>query len=131
MRETEREAQRELSPLYHAGEAIEKRSVDNISHHVKRSAENGWATINCHRRHQRRRRKAEASGLYDIGKVSVQMELAQSADALSIHDYEEIMSNVIKGHDYLSQTDTEIAQIAARIAQDIHERWDGLGFPQS
>ncbi len=128
LRETEREAQREL--LYSVGEAIEKRSVDNISHHVKRSAEMaGQLLIATGASSEEAEKLKQAASVYDIGKVSVQMELAQSADALSIHDYEEIMSNVIKGHDYLSQTDTEIAQIAARIAQDIHERWDGRGFP--
>jgi len=127
-RDSEREAQREL--LYSVGEAIEKRSIEHTSHHVKRSAEMaGYLAILTGASVTTAEKLKQAASVYDIGKVSVQMELAQSADALSIHDYEEIMQKVIKGHDYLNQTDTEIAQLAAKIAQDIHERWDGSGFP--
>lgn len=126
--ESEREAQREL--LYSVGEAIEKRSIDEVSHHVKRSAEMaGQLAIAAGCDHEQAQALKQAASVYDIGKVSVQLELAQRADALSIHDYEEIMQKVIQGHDYLQQTDTAVAKIAAGIAQDIHERWDGSGFP--
>ncbi len=126
--ESEREAQREL--LYSVGEAIEKRSIDEVSHHVKRSAEMaGQLAIATGCDHEQAQALKQAASVYDIGKVSVQLELAQRADALSIHDYEEIMQKVIQGHDYLQQTDTAVAKIAAGIAQDIHERWDGSGFP--
>lgn len=128
-RDTEREAQREL--LYSVGEAIEKRSVDEVSHHVKRSAEMaGQLAIMSGATAEEAEKLKHAASVYDIGKVSVQMELAQRADALTIHDYQEIMEKVIQGHHYLSQTDTEIAHLAARIAQDIHERWDGSGYPK-
>ncbi|AVJ56623.1 response regulator [Idiomarina sp. OT37-5b] len=127
-RDTERAQQREL--LYSVGEAIDKRSVEQISHHVKRSAEMaGQLAIYTGASFDDAEQLKLAASVYDIGKVSVQMELAQRADALSIHDYEDIMQKVIKGHDYLNQTDTEIAHLAAKIAQDIHERWDGSGFP--
>jgi len=127
-RDIERAQQREL--LYSVGEAIDKHSVEHISHHVKRSAEMaGQLAILTGATIDDAEKLKLASSVYDIGKVSVQMELAQRADALTIHDYEEIMQKVIKGHDYLSQTDTEIAHIAAQVAQDIHERWDGTGFP--
>lgn len=127
-RDTERAAQREL--LYSVGEAIEQRSVDQLSHHIKRSAEMaGQLLILRGESSVQAEQLKQAASVYDIGKVAVQMELAERADALSIHDYEEIMQKVIQGHDYLSQTDTEIARLAAKIAQDIHERWDGSGFP--
>lgn len=127
-RDIERAQQREL--LYSVGEAIDKHSVEHISHHVKRSAEMaGQLAIFTGASVDDAEKLKLAASVYDIGKVSVQMELAQRADALTIHDYEDIMQKVIKGHEYLSQTDTEIARLAARIAQDIHERWDGTGFP--
>ncbi|MCP1338471.1 DUF3369 domain-containing protein [Idiomarina sp. M1R2S28] len=126
--ENEREAQREL--LYSVGEAIEKHSIDEISHHVKRSAEMaGQLAIFSGATQEQAEALKQAASVYDIGKVSVQMELAQRADVLSIHEYEEIMQKVIQGHDYLRQTDSAVAKVAALIAQDIHERWNGSGFP--
>ena len=77
--------------------AIEKRSIDEVSHHVKRSAEMaGQLAIAAGCDHEQAQALKQAASVYDIGKVSVQLELAQRADALSIHDYEEIVK-VIQG----------------------------------
>lgn len=126
--ENEREAQREL--LYTVGEAIDKHSIDEVSHHVKRAAEMaGQLAIFAGATYDQAQTLKQAASVYDIGKIAVQRELAQRADALSVHDYEDIMRKVIQGHEYLSQTKSTTAKVAALIAQDIHERWDGSGFP--
>ncbi|MFP3354892.1 response regulator, partial [Pseudoalteromonas sp. SIMBA_153] len=67
--ENEREAQREL--LYSVGEAIEKHSIDEISHHVKRSAEmaSQLAIFSGATQEQAEALK-QAASVYDIGKVS-------------------------------------------------------------
>ncbi|RUO80872.1 response regulator [Idiomarina tyrosinivorans] len=128
--QTERDAQREL--LYSVGEAIERHSVDSRSHHIKRSAEMAGvlARISGYSGQDIEQLK-QAASVYDIGKVAVQQELAQRTDALSVHDYQEIMERVIEGHEYLKQTGTDIASLAAQIACDIHERWDGTGYPSN
>lgn len=124
----ELEAQRDL--LYSVGEAIDKHSIEAHSHHVKRSAEMAaqLAILSGCSREEADRFKA-AAAVYDIGKITLQRELAATTDVLTVHQYEEIMRQVINGHDYFSQADSALAVIAARLAHDFHERWDGSGYP--
>jgi len=124
----EMDAQRDL--LFKVGEAIDKHSVSELSHHVKRTAEiAGQLALMSGSDAQAVERLKVAAAVYDIGKVAVQHELAKKTDVLSVHDYEEIMNRVIEGHDYLADSNSDVARIAAKIAHDFHERWDGTGYP--
>jgi response regulator RpfG family c-di-GMP phosphodiesterase len=71
-----------------------------------------------------------AASLHDVGKVHIPVELLTKADTLSDGEWVTIKTHCELGRDMLAASKLRVHQIAARVALEHHERWDGGGYPQ-
>lgn len=69
-----------------------------------------------------------ASMMHDVGKIAVPKEILYKPARLSDEEFEEVKKHVDYGYDILRNSPGEIIQIAADIAQQHHERYDGVGY---
>lgn len=111
-------------------EMIEARSKET-GHHVKRVA--AYTEILCLALGFSREeawKVSTASMLHDAGKLGVPQEILQKPARLSPEEFEKIKTHVDYGFELLRNSPGEIMQLAARIAQQHHERYDGTGYGQ-
>jgi putative two-component system response regulator len=72
---------------------------------------------------------AEAALVHDIGKLAVPMEILQKSTALSREEFALIKIHSPSGYDILSAGRGPLMTMAATIALNHHERYDGSGYP--
>ncbi len=71
----------------------------------------------------------EAARLHDLGKIAVRDAILEKADALTEEERLLMRQHTRLGSEILSHSNLPIYQIAARIAAEHHENWDGSGYP--
>ena len=69
-----------------------------------------------------------ASMMHDVGKICVPREILHKPGKLTEDEFSEIKKHVDFGHKLLENSPGEIMQIAAGIAWQHHERFDGTGY---
>lgn len=69
-----------------------------------------------------------ASMMHDVGKICVPREILHKPGRLSDEEFAEIKKHVEYGYQLLENSPGEIMQIAAVIAKQHHERYDGRGY---
>ena len=69
-----------------------------------------------------------ASMMHDIGKICVPREILHKPGKLTEEEFSEIKKHVDFGYQLLENAPGEIMQLAAGIAQQHHERFDGKGY---
>ena len=69
-----------------------------------------------------------ASMMHDIGKICVPREILYKPGKLTEAEFVEIKKHVDFGYQLLENSPGEIMQLAAKIAQQHHERFDGKGY---
>ena len=69
-----------------------------------------------------------ASMMHDVGKICVPREILHKPGKLTEEEFSEIKKHVDYGYQLLENSPGEIMQIAAEIAQQHHERYDGKGY---
>lgn len=67
--------------------------------------------------------------LHDIGKIAIPDTILQKPDRLDADEYATMKMHTIHGAEMLSNNNSEIIQMAYRIALSHHENWDGTGYP--
>lgn len=72
----------------------------------------------------------KASPMHDIGKVAIPDNILNKPGALTIEERGVIQTHTQKGYDILKGSTRSILQMAAIIAYQHHEKWDGTGYPQ-
>lgn len=70
-----------------------------------------------------------AARLHDIGKIGISDEILHSSGLLAEAEQERMKQHAVYGYQILSRLNTAFFQMAARIAVEHHERWDGSGYP--
>lgn len=65
--------------------------------------------------------------LHDVGKMSVDVAILRKQGRLDAHEMEEMMMHPVYGHQILSASDR--LRMAAEIALNHHECYDGSGYP--
>jgi response regulator RpfG family c-di-GMP phosphodiesterase len=71
-----------------------------------------------------------AAMLHDIGKLAIPNLIRRKPGRLTEDEYETMKQHTVKGAQLLLQySQSEIEQIAAEIALNHHEHWDGTGYP--
>jgi len=70
-----------------------------------------------------------AAPLHDIGKVAIPDAILNKRGPLTADEVQIMRQHVPIGEDILSDGNSELVQMAARIAATHHERWDGTGYP--
>ncbi len=116
--------------VFALGETIETRSRET-GNHVRRVAEY------C-------RRLAELAGLseedtqlvwmiapmHDLGKIGIPDAILGKPGPLSEPEFELIKSHTTIGHSILKATNCRVLNVAATVALEHHEHWDGTGYPR-
>lgn len=69
-----------------------------------------------------------ASMMHDVGKICVPREILHKSGKLTEEEFSEIKKHVDYGYKLLKNSPGEIMQLAASIAQQHHERFDGKGY---
>ena len=120
--------QREI--IYRIGEIIETRSKES-GLHVKRVA------LYCEQfarllglPDERQELLKRASPLHDIGKIGIPDAVLHKPGKLDADEWAIMKTHSQIGYDMLSGSDIELFQVAAQIALNHHEKWDGSGYPQ-
>ncbi|HMK44873.1 MAG TPA: response regulator [Dissulfurispiraceae bacterium] len=72
-----------------------------------------------------------ASPLHDIGKVGISDNILLKPGPLTPAEFEVMKTHAQIGSNVLSGSSYPYIQIAASIALNHHERWDGTGYPRS
>ena len=122
------ETQREL--LLVLGEVVENRSQET-GKHVYRVAEIAHLLA---LEYGLNREQAEilktAAPMHDIGKVGIDDSILHKPGKLNSAEFEIMKTHAEIGHHILTRIDRPLLSIAARIAYEHHENFDGSGYPQ-
>lgn len=112
------------------GEVIESRSHETANH-VRRVAEYTYLlAVKYGMSEQEAMLLRFASPMHDAGKIGIPDAVLHKPGRLT---HEEIMlmhGHTILGFDILRKSQRQILQMAAVVAHEHHERWDGQGYPQ-
>ncbi|MBN2811916.1 MAG: HD domain-containing protein [Spirochaetales bacterium] len=71
----------------------------------------------------------EAAQLHDLGKIAIPDGILEKTDALSAKEQKIMKSHTHQGAEILSFSSLPLYRLAARIAAEHHENWDGSGYP--
>jgi len=71
-----------------------------------------------------------ASSMHDLGKIGIPDNILLKAGPLSKDEYEFMKTHTTMGEQILSGSDYPEIQLAASVALNHHERYDGGGYPR-
>lgn len=72
-----------------------------------------------------------ASAMHDVGKIGIPDAILLKPQALTREEFETIKQHTVIGEKILRGSSHPMLQMAASIALNHHERWDGTGYPNS
>ena len=87
------------------------------------AAELGWAKDQCEMLRL-------AAPLHDVGKVATPDSILLKEGPLTDDEFAVMRQHPKFGHEVLSMSDYPVMAMAARIALNHHERWNGGGYPR-
>jgi response regulator RpfG family c-di-GMP phosphodiesterase len=71
-----------------------------------------------------------AAPMHDVGKVGIPDRILNKPGRLSDDEFAIMKTHAVLGHAILCKSKQRIMQVAARVALQHHERWDGTGYPR-
>ena len=71
-----------------------------------------------------------AAPMHDTGKLGVPQSILQKPGPLDVEEWKTMKTHPRVGHDILARSDSPVFRMAALIALQHHEKWDGSGYPQ-
>lgn len=111
------------------GEAIETRSGET-GNHVKRVAKLSALLARLQGLSHREVEMIEIiSPMHDVGKISVPEAVLDKPGKLTAAEWEIMKNHTTAGYNLLKSGNGDITNLAAIIANEHHERWDGAGYP--
>ncbi|MEN4053686.1 MULTISPECIES: HD domain-containing phosphohydrolase [Sulfurimonas] len=123
-----RETQKEI--IFTMGAIGEIRSKET-GNHVKRVAEYSKLLAKyCGIDNYYAEMLKEASPMHDIGKIGIADSILNKPSKLTFEEKEIMNTHTTLGYDMLRHSDKELLQIAATIAYEHHEKYDGSGYPR-
>ena len=128
LREEIEETQR--STIYLLGEAVERRSKETGAH-VKRVGELSallGRLVGMSERDVEFLR--QAAPLHDVGKIGIPDRVLNKPGKLDGEEWGTMQTHSQIGFELLSKSDKRVLQLAAIIAHEHHESWDGGGYPR-
>ncbi len=72
----------------------------------------------------------EAAPMHDIGKIGIPDAVLLKPGKLDADEWKIMQSHVDIGAEILGDDDSSLLQMAASIARNHHEKWDGSGYPR-
>lgn len=112
------------------GEAIETRSGET-GNHVKRVAMLSALLAKLKGLSHREIEMIEIiSPMHDVGKIAVPEAILDKPGKLNAEEWEVMKRHTTAGYNLLKTSHGDLTNLAAIIANEHHERWDGKGYPQ-
>jgi putative nucleotidyltransferase with HDIG domain len=71
----------------------------------------------------------QAAPLHDLGKIAIPDHVLLKPGRLTSEEFEVVKTHAVLGARVLAEGETELLQVAERVARSHHERWDGAGYP--
>ena len=71
----------------------------------------------------------QASPMHDIGKVAIPDSILTKPGKLDADEMIQMKSHAQKGYELLKTSDRPLLKMAATVALEHHEKWDGTGYP--
>jgi len=72
-----------------------------------------------------------AAPLHDVGKIAIPDSILLKPGRLEPEEYEVVKTHAVLGARVLSDSSSEVLDVAEQIARSHHERWDGDGYPDA
>ena len=111
------------------GDVVETRSHET-AYHVDRVAEFAWLLARrCGMDDQEASDVRIAAPMHDVGKIGIPDTILNKPGALTPDEITVMKSHTTIGHSIFSQSRLPVLTLAAQIALNHHERWDGNGYP--
>ncbi len=70
-----------------------------------------------------------AAPMHDVGKIGIPDAVLLKKGRLNDWEWEIMKKHTIIGYEILKDSSSELLQMAAIVALDHHEKWDGTGYP--
>lgn len=112
------------------GQVVEKRYIDD-PYHIKRVAEMSYilATKIGLEKEEAKTLKI-VSPMHDVGKIGISDAILLKPGKLTTEEFEIMKEHTTIGFNILKDTNKKTLDIAASVAYEHHERWDGNGYPR-
>ncbi|MDA0148494.1 HD domain-containing phosphohydrolase [Vibrio sp. LaRot3] len=112
------------------GEAIETRSGET-GNHVKRVAKLSSMLAKLNGSTHREVELLEiVSPMHDVGKIAIPESILDKPGKLDPQEWEIMKTHTTHGYNLLSASKGDVFSLAATIANEHHEHWNGKGYPQ-
>jgi putative nucleotidyltransferase with HDIG domain len=123
LRETQLEIVRRLAQAAESRDGDTGQHIERMSLLCERLArEIGWSVAEAELlRH--------AAALHDVGKIGIPDRVLLKPGKLDGEEWEVMKTHATIGASMLSDSRSELLQLAESIARTHHERWDGTGYP--
>jgi len=73
----------------------------------------------------------EASPMHDIGKIAIPDSILNKPSRLTSEEMEIMKTHAKLGYDMLKHSKRDLLKVAATVAYEHHERFDGTGYPRA
>lgn len=111
------------------GQIVEKRYVDDPNH-IKRVAKMSYLLAKKYGLSEEDANNLETvSPMHDVGKIGIPDDILLKPGKLNIKEFEIIKTHTTIGYGLLNKADKDTLNLAAQVAKEHHERWDGQGYP--
>lgn len=121
------ETQREL--LYMLGDVIETRSQETGQHGKRVAVVSRFLALQAGLDAQTVDMIEAAAPMHDIGKVGIRDVVLNKPGTYTPVEFEEMKHHAQIGHAILGKVERPLIRLAATIALQHHEHWDGEGYP--
>ncbi|WP_304224215.1 HD domain-containing phosphohydrolase [Gracilinema caldarium] len=110
-------------------EVVEYRSKETALHVARVSAYSKIIAQSIGCKEEFINRLADAAPMHDLGKVAMSDELLNKKEPLTAEEHKLMQSHTLIGYNLLKNSEQPLLQLAAIIALEHHEHWDGQGYP--
>jgi len=120
----------QFETIHLLADAVESRSKETGAH-TRRVGEIAWILakalgLGAERAEVLRR----AAPLHDLGKIAVPDHVLNKPGKLDAQEWEIMKTHSLVGYEILAKSPRGPMQVAALVARDHHEKWDGTGYPK-
>lgn len=119
--------QREI--LVTLSEIVEFRSKETAQHVARVGEYSRFLGLKAGLSDGESRLLGDAAPMHDIGKISIADDILNKPGALSADEAAAMRSHTVVGHSLLYKSQRPLLRMAASIALEHHEYWDGSGYP--
>ena len=112
------------------GELAESRSKETANHVKRVSKISELLAQACQLGEEEVKYLAMASPMHDIGKIATPDSILLKKGKLTPDEFEIMKEHAQIGWEILKVSKREILKVAAIVAHEHHERWDGKGYPR-